>query len=273
MGFVMGNVNFKYEVVCFEEFLRDNKSVLMDSEDMSIDSMKKLQGLKSFKYKGKKIDEDKLTINFLKCIDVLGKETVKFYKSNASNIPICRDNSFDNGEAVIIGNGFHQQIIMTSEDLTEEDFMAYTHELGHLPQMRKPFKDEYFEYIETFPMFLEYLASLSLGGKKNGDLFLKVRLEICKEMAKAYLRYCKDIKDDGSYKDKFLFYQKREILKYMKSLDYALQLIDRFSEDPKMTKRELDRYVSYEKSMRDIGRSLDINTKNCKKLMKSITKK
>ena len=269
----MDTINFKYEVVCFEDALRENKSVLMKKEDMSIDSMRRLQKLKSKKYKGKKIDDGKLNVNFLKCIDVLGGDTKEFYRTYSSFTPLCRDDSFSNGEAIIIGNKFHQQIIMSSKDLTEIDFMAYTHELGHLPQMRKPLKDEYFEYIETFPMFLEYLASLKIGGKKDGDLFLKVRLNICKEMAKAYLRYSKDMKDDGSYKDKFLFYQKREIIKYMKSLDYALQLIDRINDDPKTTKKELDKYVLSDKSMRDISETLDINTNGCKKLMKTIDKK
>ncbi len=269
----MSTINFKHEVVCFENALHENRTILMKKEDMSYDSIKRLQKLKSKKYKGKRIDEDKLNINFLKCIDVLGKDTIEFYKTNASGITLCRDNSFDNGEAIIIGNRFNQQIIMSSKDLTDLDFMAYTHELGHLPQMRKPLKDEYFEYVETFPIFLEYLASLRIDGNTDGDLFLKVRLDICKEMANTYLRYSKDIKDDGSYRDKFLFYQKREILKYMKSLDYALQLIDRINDNPKKTKIELYKYVVSEKSMRDISKTLDIDTKGCRKLMKTIEKK
>ena len=271
------NINYKEEVRGFERHLSLNKCVIMPKEDDEIGICKELSQIKSREYKGVTLDNGNIQKNFLSQISNLGIVTKAYYERKIPKTRIVRASSFRNGNAQIIGCHGKQLIYLTSKPFKDTDFIAYSHELGHVPSLENPTKNgnEYFEYLEVLPMYFEYLACKTINKELAYELFNQIRLGISKDEASIFLGANKEINHKSnapSNKDLFLETVKRESYKYIKSMEYALQLIERSNEDQYFVNQEIDKIVVGDKSFKDSRKSLDINTSGCKKILELIRK-
>ena len=269
----MSSINYKDEVKSFNDDLKTYNVELIDIDADKIGICKRVNNLKLKRSINSPIEKSELEDIFLSSLFKLGEKTSEFYYEKAPLLRIVRDDGLTNGEAFLIGNEFHQQVILTSRKYNEKDVVAYSHELGHLPSILKIAKDSYYEYMECFPILLEYFTFEELHTKNAFELFLNSRLKISKSMTKDYLSYEGKIKGNGSYKDKFYEIQQKEIYKYLVSLDFAISLIEKYQDDKYKVSSLLDRYVTGDKSLKDISNYFGLNPEECKKLNKVIDKK
>ena len=252
--------NNQNEIIQFYEQMREEKShfceLNLNREDYVLFSQ-----IKEDSFIGKDFPLD-LEESFFTIIDEFSFKSKKFYHNRIGQIPVARDPYLKNGFAYLEGNSFIQKIYIPGGDLKEIDFISYAHELGHLPTLIHPNKKESFEYLETFPMFLEYLSCIYINHDEGYDQFLKIMRWMIKEISKSYLKY--DSLDDNEYH----FIQKKDHQKYLYSLDCCIQLIHRYLEDKNCIYQNIDDYIYGKKSMRKIAKELDITTSNCKVLKK-----
>lgn len=270
----MDKFDYKSEVESFANDLKMYNCLLMPKEDDEIGICKELSQSKSNKYKGILLSNSDIQNLFLRNIRCLGPKTKNFYERKVPKIKIVKCNNLKNGEANIAGFFRTEQIYITDRPLKDVDLFAYFHELGHVPTFEKSnYKSkEFYEYLEAFPIFLEALAMKNISNDYALELFKRIRTEISKNEASIYLQANWKMKNNGSYKDKFLETVKRECYQYIKSYEYALQLMERWQTDRNMVNNELDRYILGEVSLKDLRKELDIDTTGCKKI-KQITRK
>lgn len=254
-----------------DEYKLFNCKFINDDEDR-IGVCKALRDMKTSRYLGDVMPEHQFKNKFLGSICNLDFNSQTFYKNHLDKIAIVKTHELNNGEGLLHGNSRKQTLFLTRRPLHTIDFVEFSHELGHLPQMLKTHSNEYYEYIEALPMFFEYLACKQIDEEHAFDLFLKIRLQIAKDAAKEYLAYQKIIKGSNSYKDRFLELEQKDAYKYLKSLELAIELIKRYEEDSKDVTMELSSYIKSDKSMKKIAKTLDISTTGCPNLM-SLTRK
>lgn len=264
----MASINYKSEVEGFNEDLRLNNYSFMPIKDDEFGICKKLSETKAQAYFGKKVKEEEFKPHFIKTISILGEKTLEFYLKKGESIGIKRYSDINNGESIIEGNNMSQRILLTSRPLRQVDLVAYCHEFGHLPTILHPHKNEYYEFSEVFPMFLEYLADYQIEPESIKEIMTKIRLEPTKEMATNFLRNQRGIKNNNSYKDKYLRLDQRENMKYIRSLEFVLQLLKIYKSDRKAVIEELEKYVQSEKSMKEIGKTFGIKTEGCQNVLR-----
>ncbi len=262
-------MNYKLEVEEFHRSLDMHNLTLMPCEDDAHEICKQLIGLKSRNYKATSFNFSKIKEIFFNQISILGDDTKLFYEKRFPKIKVKKEN-YRNGDAEIYGNSSKQVIYVTNREFKDIDYIAISHEYGHVPTFVNPprKKFEYYEYLETFPMYLEYLAWLSLDKENAINKFLDVRLDLIKGEAQNFFKEKKKVRGNGSYSDQYYIISMDKSFKYIKSFEYALQLIDRAHDDQNKVNFELDKYVSGEKTMRELKDSLEIDTAGCKKILK-----
>ncbi len=262
-------INYKEEVLGFKRHVELYNSIFMPCEDDPYDVCKQICGLKSIKYKPTSFNFSKIKEVFLDQISLLGKDTVSFYMKRIPKTQI-KKGDFYNGDAQIYGNSSKQIVYVTNRDFKDTDFIATSHEFGHIPSFINPSKNglEYYEYLETIPIYFEYLANLSLDKKNAYKNFIDIRLDAIKKEAQGYFQQKKRIKNNGSYVDQYYIYGMIESYKYIKSFEYALQLIDRAKDDQNKVNSEIDKFVYGEKTLREIKETLEIDTSQCNKILK-----
>lgn len=272
-------VDYKNEVEMFEKFIKRNQLDFIRRDPNEYEIQKAVSKASGKNYKGNPFEFGDLKGRFLQSITNLGIAANYFFGGRVPSLRIHRDGSIDNGELFLI-NGYNkngsimtQHVEMTAKPLRECDFVGFSHEMGHLKTGLYNLPHEYFEYIEAYSIFLEYLAFKEIHREDAFELFKQYRLAISKEMSSYYLKCQKDIKNNGSIRDRYFNKEQRDIVNYIISLDLALALIERYENDRKRTNGELDMYVTGKKSMREVSKSLDIDTTGCKRLMKLIEKK
>ena len=263
--------DYKYEADMFEEYLKSEKLELMKQNKNEYDIAKTISNISIKKNISK--DFDNFNNTFINSINILGKRTTDFFQNTLPKLKIVRSNSLKHGEAFLIGYEKQQNVVITDKPLKDIDYVTYSHELGHVPQMIKKVPNEYYEYIEAYPILLEYLACKEINPQNAFELFKSIRFNDTKDMATLYLKYQREIRNNGSHHDRYFETQKREVMKYIISLELALKLIDRIENDSKKTLPLLEKYVMREKSMKEVGTSLGIDTTGCKKLIRVATKK
>lgn len=205
---------------------------------------------------------------FISNIHFFGKNIARYYRSLMSNVTIVRDKDFENGAAQIELYKGKITLTLTQNHLTLEDFIAYSHELGHLPSFVNPVEHEYYDYSETLPIFMEYLACGMIDTENKMDLFLRNRLDSTRSDAIDFLYYYGKLRDDYSYREKFLIIQLRETMMYNRSFDFALQLINRLKNNSDEIRYQLIQNIFSEKSFKEIAEDLGIKTDGCKNLLK-----
>ncbi len=269
----MGNNDYYKSL--FKENMESNKlfncKFINDEEDR-IGVCKALRDSKTSRYLGDAMPEYHFKNKFLGSICNLDFNSQAFYKNHIDKIAVVKTHELNNGEGLLLGNPIKQTLFLTRRPLHTIDYVEFSHELGHLPQMLKPHSNEYYEYIEALPMFFEYLACKQVDEENAFDIFLKIRLQMAKDAAREYLSYQKMIKGNNSYRDRCLELEQKEAYKYLKSLELAIELIKIYEKDNKDVTMELSKYIESEKSMKKIAKTLGISTTGCPNLM-SLTRK
>ncbi len=229
------------------------------------------------KFIGAPISEYSLEPRFFHAIKNLGVNTKNAYKLYAPNIKIQRSEKYNRGNGKIIkyADSPILKIKLTSDDLSEIDFIAFCHEMGHVPQLLYK-KHEFYEFTEAIPIYFEYLACKELYHGAIGEfLFDRLAKERCATYRDIYHYYDNSFKfnNDMSIKELncMIIYRalkKESNYKYIKSLDLALQIINRENEDRDTLNKEVYNYVSGEKSFSDVAKVMKLDTTTCKTLVK-----
>lgn len=265
-------INYKEECLMFDEFIKYNNFSI---KELSLNEKKICEDLSKIKVaKHKKMDFNyrKIKETFLESISDLGKDTKEYYKYQISRLKINRSNLCENGYAEIIGKSKKQVICMTNKKIKDIDFIAYSHELGHVPTLINGARLDYYEYSEILPMFLEYLSCLKIYKDDAKKEFIKIRLDTAKNEAFNYKKLDNEKCFDDKYYYMFIENSKRDNLKYIISLEYVLGLIELYDIDKYKIKEIIDLIVTGYSSFKDCEVSLDIDTGKCKKLS-SLAKK
>ena len=271
----MGNI-FREEVDMYNEFLQLSNAIVMPQQEDKIGICKELKRVRNERFERVCFDFDSIDSSFIQNLRVLGKGTQRYFEAVVPKIKIVKDNAFRTGDAQIVGNKTDQFMYVSSRPFTDTDFVAASHEYGHVPSLRNPSKNEkeYYEYLEVIPMYFEYLALCRLKGKDKGQRqFVLSRLMELKEEADRFIRENRRIRGNGSFEDQAYETRKNDSYKYIKSFEYTLQLIERASQDQKSVNLLLDQVVTGDKSMRSIERPLEIDTRGCKRILSLIPKK
>ena len=272
------DINYKEEYKVFKQDLDNNNELLMSKEEDEFGICKQLSSLSINKPINNLFVNENIEDIFLNQISILGDTTKKYYQDHIPKIKVEKSYELKNGCAEIVGYPGKQKIYITKKAFTNLDFVAYSHELGHVPNLDNRLKkeNEYFEYTEVLPIYFEYLASKTIKENNYQELFLNNRLLDTKQESKFYLNFHNKIKDKinlMSYKDKYYDALERNSYKYVKSFEYALQLINRAEEDQKIVNSSIDKYITGEESFKSLRKKLDIDTSGCKKLQEIISKK
>lgn len=268
--------SFEKEIKFFWHSLRVKNFILREpSENLTYLSYK-LKDIEYKKFIGKDMDSVDYSELFLDMIKDLGKNTNLIYKNCIiPRVIVARDPKAKKGYGRIEGDINNETITLPGNEFKEVDFITYCHEMGHIPQMARGGYD-YLEYEEVLPLFFEYLACLYLRPENGERLFLELAKQRCKEFSRNHLFYENyiatkkmDRVEEYSY-EVYKEIQKLDNFKYIKSLDIALQLIDKYKNDKKRFRKEIDLYVRGDKKIKDIVKDLDIETKTCRTLIKSV---
>ncbi len=266
----MKNTNmdeYEEEIDNFERTIKDSSYTFIDNQDYEelIDVFNRVYLKESL---GKKLKDVDLKALFLDTIKKMGKDTQDFYKNQMPKIKLVRDPYIGHDEAYSLGKKDSQLIHITYRPLYAYDFACFSHELGHIPGFIKVAKDDYFEYNEVLPMLMEYLAWYKAENIEGIYEFLKNRLAILKESAQVFFYYKYSLEGLDDVGKKYLEMKTKRVESYFHSFEYVLKLIERISEDEDIALSEVDKYVTGDKSLKDIGKTLGIDTSGCKKLLK-----
>lgn len=249
---------FKCNNYCLKGVSNNDKEICKRLGNLNISSIENLH----FKY-------NKIIPLFLGSIKDLGKDTKEYYDNKLMNIKINRSRVFDNGSAEVIGNSKIQTVYLTRKAFKTTDFIAFSHELGHLPSFEIGAKNEYFEYSEILSIFFEYLSWLKLNKENAKELFIKLRLSIAKEESNYYILEDNENVYLDKYHHDYLEYSKRNHIKYIYSLEYVLNMIDIYDSDKKTINYLIDSIINSNSTFKDEEEKLGINTVLFKKLIKA----
>ena len=250
----------------FDIFIKYYNQELLEFDEKDFEICRRFSSFVSDKYEGINLNLPKLYKMFSSSIEPLGDKTKRFYQES----PKIKRTSFENGYAEIIGNSKDQIIYLTRNRLKDIDFIAFSHEMGHIPILKKGGNYDYFEYSETLSIFFEYLASIYLDKDNVYSLFLKNRLDVGAEESLFFLEASENIKDDNSQDDYDLLINMRESYKYIISLEYALNLIELYNTDKKTFNNYLDEIVVGKSSFKELEKDLNLDIKSYKMLRKHI---
>ena len=265
-------VNYEYETEAFYDDVKSYKVEFIKELDDRIGICKEVIDSNCIDYKGRKISNFKFNKDISVFLDNMPLGLKRYYKEVLPKVRIAKDETILNGEAFMIGCDKTVSVMVTNKPLKDIDLIAYSHEFGHIPIFLNPTGDEYYEYMEVLPMYLEYLACKKLNDNNPHELFINQRMTDLKVMAKDYIRNNREIRNNESDKDKFYKKENLEIFKYFKSIDYALQLIECEKEDENAVHFLLAQNAYGNRSFKKIANYLDIDTRGCRKLLKEINK-
>ena len=198
---------------------------------------------------------------------------VDYFTEKTKNIRIIRDRKNATGEAnmeFVKPNSKQTQYTMflPKGTLYVSDQLSYSHEIGHIPELDLVRKS-YLEYTEALPIFMEYLCELRRHPDKKEalDYFLIERLPMEQSEASDILKIYKNTEHPNELVR--LYHQQlfADYYKYLESLEFVLQLIDRMDSDKEAVGKEIEAIIMG-KSLIETARSLDIETDGCERTLK-----
>ena len=263
------DTDYKEEYLEFTDFLKENNYELKEISDSDKEICKRLSTIMIDSINPNSFSYNKRNQVFLQSIKNLGKYTKDYYKKNIKLIKKEKIDEFDNGYAEIAGNSKKQKIFITNKPFTDMDFIAYSHELGHIPALKDGTHGEYFEYSEVLSIFLEYLSCIPIYKENAKNIFLKNRLLIAKDEATNYLNMDNEVCYVDKYHYLYLESMKRDCIKYIYSLEYVLYLIELYDNDLNKIKNVIDSII-YDSSFKEKEIELGLIINNYNKLMKEI---
>ena len=244
---------------------------LLPYDEEEVEICKKISNLKVRPFFGDLLTNFYFYDSFMNAIEGFNSKTRKYYNNIVNRIIISPNPNVESGHADTTAHyGKIGNIFLTAEPLREMDFIAFSHEMGHLPFYIDNSKEDYYEYIEAFPMFLEYLACKYLveDDLKAKERYLRIIMERVNFAANFIINKDKEITGDNEVKDTYLYCEEREYYRYITSAEFAMQLIERMDKNRFVVNHQIDKYVNHDKSMKDIAKKLDIDVKGCKTLVK-----
>ena len=170
-------IDYEEEHLLFEESLKINNFDLKEKNDNEIKICEYLSDFNIANINEEPCRFKKIRNLFIRSIDDLGYDTKKYYKLVLPDIKTSRTRRFNNGYAEVIGNSFKNV-----------DFVAFSHELGHIPVLRNGARGEFFDYSEVLPIFFEFLTCKELYKDDAEKEFLILRLQMIVDEAKEYLK-------------------------------------------------------------------------------------
>ena len=255
----------------FNKRLTANNLELLPYDEEEHEICKKIGNLKVRPFLGELLTNFYFHDSFMDAIGGFNSKTRRYFNNIVNKISVTAHPYVQSGNAYSKAyNGKVGSIFLTAEPLREMDFIAFSHEMGHLPYLIDNSKEDYYEYIEAFPMFLEYLACkyLNEDDLKAKERYLQIIMERVNFSANFIVNKDKEITGEDEAKDTYLYCEEREYYKYITSAEFAMQLIERMDKNRFVVNREIDKYVNHDKSMKDIAKKLDIDVKGCKTLVK-----
>jgi len=255
------------EIDNFDLFVKYYNQDLIKLEEKDYEICRRFSSYNATKYDGINLNYAKLYKMFLKSIDSLGNDTKEYYRN--TNVTIKRVIS-ESGYAEIVGNTKQQTIYLNKAHLKDIDFIAYSHEMGHIPSLKSGDHFDFLEYGEILPIFFEYLAALYLDKDNTDTLFLMNRLDAGEIASFLFIESNAMIKGNGSIGDKMLYNEMREHYKYIISLEYALNLIELYHTDRIEFNKYLDNIIIGKNNFKELEKNLNLDIKSYKKLKKYI---
>ncbi len=205
----------------------------------------------------------------------IGDDDIQGFFVNAHNNTVLTyvdDLLFGESKAKIIRTGdklIYQVCLPNREKTSNLSYAVITHELSHYTLTNDDRPKEAFEYSEALPMYFEYLT-YNEACDNGYHFFINNRLASLNDDYK-------DLKDDLEFAGKPSIlgidpnYYQEYLAKgncYLESLEYALNLIDRASEDKKAVYESIRKILLGESTCLEEGKVLDIDTSRYDKLQK-----
>lgn len=261
-------VCYKDEIDFFKWQVKEDQEVFMPRKEDEFTICKQLVRMRFNKIEHLYIDSKNFKKMFLRSIDLLGAKTKEYYKDATSKLEIDRTPKLVNGDSIIVGNSKDQTAYITNRKSREDDFIAFSHEMGHYKVIVDSSHGDYFEYGEVLPMFLEYLSCKTINEKNAYEMFLRNRLQAVKSDAQEYFKLRNTLKGNNSAKDEYIRLEMKNRMRYFISVDYVLQLIERFKKDRSEVSRAIDEYLIDHNTFKNLESRLDIDTTGCKTLLR-----
>ena len=219
------------------------------------------------------VNENSLKPYFIKSIKIFNNQRIVDYFENKF-VKIKRDkNTTDQESGLEIDydnkrKTEYYKLYLPKGNLFMTNQMGFAHEMGHIPQLEKP-REDYLEYSEALPIFMEYLVSLRKNGTHEEALnyFLKERLPMQQEDAKDLLKMFKRLKEKDYYVSLYHKQLFADCYKFIESLEYSLGLIERMNDDKEAVSDEIEKVLKG-KSLIKVAENLDIKTDGCERLQK-----
>ena len=267
---------------CYREFDKDRKyfdEVVMDKQRGDVKTLETLSKINPpEQFIGGTFPRGKAPVRFRKTISFLGEDTVEFFKKHMDHISFNTTYDFKNGEATMEIWGSKRYIdrkytslvfYNTDKAYKQGDFIASCEQFGRIPGIINTTHKDYFEYGNVLPYFCSYLACKDVNEKEAYKTFLEFQLKDIQRDAKKAPKFASAGREAEYQNEKRLFSLIHNFnMRYVRSLDYALQLIERYEQDPSTVTQELRDYLWNSKNFIQIGEDLDISTEGCKKLLK-----
>ncbi len=261
-------VCYKDEIESFKWQVEADKEIFMPRKEDEFAICRQLIRMSFNKIEHLNVDHRNFKKLFLRSIDPLGAKTKDYYVEATSKIGLERTSKIRNGDSIIVGNSKDQTAYITNRKTREDDFFAFSHEMGHYKVIVDSSHGDYFEYGEVLPIFFEYLACKTIDEKNAFEMFLRNRLQAVKGDAQDYFKLRSDLRGNKSAKDEYTRLEIKHRMRYFISVDYVLQLIERFKKDRSEVSRAIDEYLIDHNTFKNLESRLDIDTTGCKTLLR-----
>ena len=258
---------YKEEVETYEFIIKYNNQKLIDFLGNEIVVCDRLSGLDIPQYYGKKIEYNNINEMFYDSIKTLSKDTIDYFNKEVPKIGKVRTEQFDNGEAQLVGNSRKQEVYITANEFKEIDFVAYSHEMGHIPTLKRGCTGDFYEYQEVLSIFFEYLSWLKIDKENAKKLFINQRLNISSEESDNVLNYYFDLEPEGEYREKVCEYRIRDAYKYILSFEYALKLVELYEKDRDYLIKIINDYLFNYKPFNELERSFNTDIRECNQIL------
>lgn len=272
----------------FEKMLKSLNYDFLD--DYSFENLSKLRDIfsKISTYNGRilygsHVNPREIIPTFISVIESFGnKELLEYYKEKISSVPIRNTKYLKKSDSCLDicfleDHIDFSAILMPRGKTRYADIASYSHEMGHIADMENKDKDkvDHYEFSEVLPILLEYFTFIKLLGDAGETLFYRERLGYEKNAAVVGVSSIDFLKSElGSFdEDKYYMYDVAGTNKYLLSSDFAFQFIDLLNKDRAELYRLLSSTLMGEKSVLELGNTLDIDTSGCKRLIKEYEKR
>ena len=222
------------------------------------------------------IKEEVMRPFFLRSLKVFENNMLnEYFEAKTQGAKIVKDSHYPDGCAELTYTFDNDGVMHFKVNIPKKrkynfvDQMSYAHEIGHIPEI-EILRRSYLEYSETLPLFMEYLQMLRKhrdNREEAFDSFLTERLPIEQIEARNIMKYFKIIEYPNEQQKRYFRQQFADDYKFLESLDFTIQLIDRMQDDKTAVGDELAKVIDG-KSLIKTAEDLDIDTTECKRLHK-----